>query len=302
MKVKTINKFKIELPKKSAFTIDTDDDFPKLHTLTIASGKRGGGKSVQISNLIKKAKEKGYYDKCWLITPTYNSNKQIWDIADIDENDVMEPTHTCLKELIKLVESEKQEWEDFLARKKLYAKYKKEIEDKPIQNFKEQDLVSYLDNGFFNGAPDKWKYKTEQPPRLAVIIDDCLGTELMARRTAGLTNLCIRHRHIADGLGISIFMLVQSYCCHDGVPPAVRQNTTNLLLFKINDDKQIKKVKEECDLPVTDDEWETMTTYAHEKPFNFLFIDFNPKCEQKRFRSGMDEYIVPDSLKCKCNK
>ena len=57
MKFKKINKFSTELPKNSAFSIETDDDFPKLHTLCIASGKRGGGKSVAIANLVRKAKE-----------------------------------------------------------------------------------------------------------------------------------------------------------------------------------------------------------------------------------------------------
>ena len=61
MRVKKINKVATELPKKSAFMIDTEPDFIKLHTLCIASGKRGGGKSVAIANLVKKAKEKGYY-------------------------------------------------------------------------------------------------------------------------------------------------------------------------------------------------------------------------------------------------
>ena len=38
MKIKKINKFSTKLPLKGAFTIETDPDFPKLHTLTIASG------------------------------------------------------------------------------------------------------------------------------------------------------------------------------------------------------------------------------------------------------------------------
>jgi hypothetical protein len=78
MKSIKINKFKTELPKKSAFTIDTDDDFPKLHTLCVASGKRGGGKSVAIANFVKKCKDKNYYDKVWLITPTYHSKKMMY--------------------------------------------------------------------------------------------------------------------------------------------------------------------------------------------------------------------------------
>ncbi len=302
MKVKPINKFKTQLPKASAFTIETDDDFPKLHTLTIASGKRGGGKSVAIANLVKQAKDKGYFDRVYLITPTYASNKSIWEICDIQEEDVYEPDLSVLKQIKTNVETEKQEWEDFLKRKELYKKYRKDIKNTPFDKIKSGDILAYLEQGFFDFEfNDKWKYDEERPPRLACIIDDCMGTDLMTKRTAGLTNLCIRHRHIGDGLGISLFMLVQSYCSQDGIPRPIRENTTHLMLFKINDENQIAKVKAECDLPVTDEEWDTMCKYTHEKPYNFLFIDFSPKCPTKQFRDGMDSYIVPDSLKDKCN-
>ena len=66
----------------------------------------------------------------------------------------------------------------------------------------------YQDLGFFEGAP-VWKYRKEVPPRLFLIIDDCMGTDLMKPR-AKLINFCIKHRHIADGLGVSVAMLVQS--------------------------------------------------------------------------------------------
>tara|TARA_R110000751_G_scaffold102129_4_gene196628 strand:+ start:579 stop:1505 length:927 start_codon:yes stop_codon:yes gene_type:complete len=297
MRIKKIKGFETELPKKGAFTIETDDDYPKLHTLCVASGKRGGGKSVAIANFIKKCKDKGYYDRVWLITPTYASNAAIWDIAEIDKDDVFEPEMGTIDKIKELVVQEKEEWEDFKQRKKLLQKYKTDIDTKPLHQMGGNDLLNYLEAGFFDNLTLKWKYKVEQPPRLAVIIDDCLGTDLMARRTAGLTNLCIRHRHIGDGLGISVFMLVQSYCALGGVPRAVRENTTHLMLFKINDEKQIAKVKEESDLPITDDEWLTMCDYAHSKPYNFLFLDFCPKDPSRRFRSGFDEYIIPDSQK-----
>ena len=305
MKVKPINKFKTHLPKASAFTIETDPDFMKLHTLCIASGKRGGGKSVAIANLVKSAKDKGYFDRVYLITPTFASNKSIWEIADIDEEDVYEPDLGVLAQIKKNVESEKQEWEDFKLRKELYKKYKKDIKETPFDKIKSGDIVSYLEQGFFDFSfDDKWKYGEQRPPRLAVIIDDCMGTDLMTKRTAGLTNLCIRHRHIGDGLGISIFMLVQSYCSRDGIARPIRENCTHLLLFKINDENQIAKVKQECDLPVLDEEWETMCKYSHSKQYNFLFIDFSAKCPTKQFRDGFDNYIVPDSLKdkCECSK
>lgn len=296
-----IGKFKTELPDKSAFTIETEFDFPKLHTLMVASGRRGGGKSVAIANFIREAKAKGYYDRCWLITPTYKSNKSIWDIADIDSEDVYEPDINCIKTIISLVEAEREEWDLFLHKKEQYKKYTKDFKDRQVSMIKAEELLRYYDYGFLDGQVPEWKYKNEVPPRLAVVIDDALGTDLYAKRTAGLTNFCIKHRHIGDGLGISVFMLVQSYCALGGVPRPVRENTTHLMLFKINDEGQIKKVKEECDLPISDEKWIEITNDAHSKPFNFLFIDFSPRCNTKRFRSGFDEYYVIPELTCDCN-
>tara|TARA_R110002012_G_scaffold184222_2_gene350783 strand:+ start:8106 stop:9023 length:918 start_codon:yes stop_codon:yes gene_type:complete len=302
---KSINKFPTELPKKGAFTIETDDDFPRLHTLAVASGRRGGGKSVAISNFLKRCKDKHYYDKIFLITPTYNSNKSIWDICDIPPEDVIEPDENAIKEVVKKIEADKQEWEEFLEKKKKYEMF---LRDKGtnLQALNSKRLLMYYNLGFLEPEMNEpeWKYPIEQPPRIAVVIDDAMGTDLLAKRSSGLINFCIKHRHIADGLGCSVFMLVQSYKAQGGVNRAIRENTTHLLLFKVNDFNQIKAIKEESDLPVTEEEFENMCSYAHAKPFNFLLLDFAYKCETKRFRSGWDEYIIPPSLqgKCSCKK
>ena len=296
----SIGKFKTKLPNKGAFTIDTDFDFPKLHTLTIASGKRGGGKSVAVANFIREAKSRNYYDRCFLITPTYRSNKSIWDIAGISEDDVYEPDVGAIKTITKLVEAEKEEWDNFLFKKEQYKKYTKDFKDRQVKSINANELLKYLDLGFLDNQVPEWKYKNEVPPRLAVIIDDAMGTDLYCKRTAGLTNFCIKHRHIGDGLGISVFMLVQSYCSREGVPRPVRENTTHLMLFRINDESQIKKVKEECDLPISDEKWLEITHDAHSIPYNFLFVDFAPKCNTKRFRSGFDNYYEIPELVCDC--
>jgi hypothetical protein len=295
----TKNKMDVKPPKKASFTIETDDDFPKLHTLSLVSGKRGGGKSVATANFMRLCKDKQYFQRCWLITPTYASNKEIWNIADIQEEDVLEPTVTALKEVAKLIEAERQEWNLFLQQKALYEKFHKDIKHKAIKSIPSDELMNYFEMGLLDNPEmemPKWKYSLECPPRLALIIDDCLGTDLMAKRTAGLVNTCIKHRHLSDGLGVSIFMLVQSYCAQGGVNRAIRENATNLWLFKINDYNQIKKVKEEADLPVSEKDFEEMCHMCHEIPYNFLFIDFNPKDESKRFRSGFGNYLHPPSL------
>jgi len=299
MERKKINKFNTILPKKGAFTIDTEPDFPKMHTLCIASGKRGGGKSVAIANYVKKCKDKHYIDYCILITPTYNSNSQIWDIADIKEEHVLEPDMQSIKKVIQIIDSEHDEWDSFVVRKKEWKKYQS---DKlgALEKITNNRLLNYYTLGFLdNDEPPEWKYPVEQPPRIALIVDDCLGTDLLARRTAGLLNFCIKHRHVSRGLGCSVFMLVQTYRSEGGLARAIRENTTLLLQFKVSDINQIKAIKDECDLPITDEEWEDLCAYAHATPFNPLIVDFAPKSEQQRFRSGWDSYIVPPSLKNK---
>jgi len=289
-----ISKMDIKPPKKKAFTIETDPDFIKLHTLCLASGKRGGGKSVAIANLIKQAKDKNYYDKVYLITPTYHSNKEIWDIADIQEEDVFEPTIDVLKHIIELVESEKQEWDNFLEKKKLMAKFNKDIKTKKVEHIDEDDLMYYYENGLLqndcNVDIPTWKYRKEEPPKLAVILDDTMGTDLMKPR-GGLTNFCIKHRHIGKGLGISVFMLVQSYCSREGVARPIRENTTHLLLFKCKDENQIKKIHTEIGSDVDLEKFDSMFKYATENPFCFLFVDFSPKDSSKTFRKCFNEYL-----------
>ena len=302
MKSNKINLIKTILPSKSAFQIETDQNFIKMHTLMIINGKRGGGKTVALCNLLRESKSKHYLDRVFVITPTYNSNKTIWDIADIPAEDAYEPSVSIIKDILELCDAEKAEYDDFINQKKLYKQFRKDS-NKPVSKINEDNLINYYQYGFFD-APPVWKYPVEQPPRIGIVLDDCLNTDVMAKRTAGLCNLCIRHRHVMDGLGVSIFMNTQSYACVSGCPRIIRENCTHLLLFRINDVNQIKKIKEESDLEVTDEEFETMLNTCHSEDFQFLMIDFASKCPTKKYRKGFNEFLIPPSNKdkCKCNK
>ena len=305
MEKKPINKFKIVLPKKSAFMIPTEFDYPSLNCLGVINGKRGSGKSVGLANFLRECKLKGYFDRVILISPTYISNVTIWNICEVDEEDVIETSKTSIKEMTKMVEQEKQAWDTFELQKKLFIQFKRDSKGK-LENINPHRLLDYYNSGFLgiNIQPPVWKYHKEgvedHAPRIAVVIDDAVGTDLMACRTAGLTNLAIKSRHIADGLGISLFILTQTYRSDSSTPRAVRENATFLCLFKINDINQIKAIKEEADLPITDEEFIDLCTECHAEPHQFLFIDFNPKCPSKRFRKGWNEYLIPPSLKDKC--
>jgi hypothetical protein len=282
-------------PKKGAFEIETEEFFPKLHTLTIASGKRGGGKSCAVANYVSACLKKGYFDKVWLISPTYASNKEIWDMVPIHEDNVMEPSKFCMKEISDLVDAERASWDEFLERKKKYDLYLKDMRKNNL-DFNNPEVLSrlldYEDLDFFNDEP-RWHYANEVPPRLAVIIDDCVGSDLMRLPSAGLVNTAIKHRHLGNGLGLSMFMLVQSYACKDGVPRPIRENCTHLMLFRISQQAQIKRVYEESDINMSYEEFYNMLREVHEEPHNFLFFDFAPKEEKYRFRRNFTELLIP---------
>ena len=289
IKRKHINNFDIKVPSKSAFAIDTPPDIPKMHSLIILSGKRGGGKSVAITNFVKKLLDNDLMDRVVLLSPTYYSNKETYAPLKIKENDIIEPSKGSIKLLIGLVEAEKAEWDEFLERKKLYKQFKNDMEGHvPIQNIHPELMLQYHNNEFFQHPPT-WKYKKEVPPRVFIIIDDSMGTDLM-KPSSGLLNFIIKHRHIGEGLGVSVAMLVQSYACHGGLKRAIRENTCLLGLFKATDENQVKKIIQEMG-DVDEDRFRTMFEYATSKPFGFLLIDFNPKDESKKFRANFNEYL-----------
>ena len=205
------------MPKSNSYAIDTDDDFIKLPALICVNGKRHSGKTLSVVNYVREMKNKNYCDRCLVITPTYASNKNTWDIAEIDEQDVFEPGKYVLKDIKKFIQEEKDEWDQFLEMKQKYKEYQKMVKKQDLNVEDEnliKELLNYEELGFFD-LPPSWKYKKEVPPRLTLVIDDSMGTDIMLP-SAGLTKFVIAHRHWGEGLGISVFMLVQSYTAGAG--------------------------------------------------------------------------------------
>lgn len=293
MKVRKVKDFEITPPRKSAFQINTPIDVPKQHSLAIFSARRGGGKSVACTAYVKKLLDCGAMQRIMIITPTWNSNKEIFAPLNIDEDDVIEPSKTALSTIVERVEAEKKEHDQYLFRKKRYREFQKAMKSATcIEAIPTSLMVEGLDNGYFDGPP-KWKHADDTHPTFCMlIIDDCLSLPIMSHPTAGLVNTCIKHRHIADGLGLSIAMLCQSYCCQGGLNRVIRENCTLLCLFKLKDQNQRSKIHEEIGSDVDLDRFDQMFEYATSKPYGFLCIDFSPKSPEQTFRSCFNEYLI----------
>lgn len=285
----------IKLPEKKAFAIETSSDFPKLHMLSIAAGVRGSGKSVAVSSLINHARARGYFDRVLLVSPTYPSNREIWKVAGIKEEDVHEPTKTVVQTIKDLIAAEKQEWDEFLEKKKRWKEYQKMLTSDGFNTRSGramQQLVLYEALGFFDDKEPVWKYAKEQPPRLCCVIDDAMGTDLMTKGTSGLVKLCIAHRHWSE-LGISIIMCVQSWCSKTGVDRSLREQVTNVMLWKICQEKMLERVWQENDVEMPYETFRRMCEHVWSEPHRFLFIDFSPKTPELKFRMNFDTPLDP---------
>ena len=69
-----------------------------------------------------------------------------------------------------------------------------------------------------------------------------------------------------------------------------------LLLFKLNQDVQIKKLYCESDCNLTEAEFINLCNEVHSVPYNFLLMDFAPKEEHMKFRNGFDQFIIPKKI------
>jgi len=283
----------IQLPKENEFSIKTDPDFIKLPCLAVINGKRHSGKTLSVVNYIREMKKRKYCDRCLVITPTYASNKNTWDICGITEEDVLLPSKSVLNQVKKIIQQERDEWDSYVERKKMYKEYQKVIAGASLNISDEllmQKLMLYHEFGFLDEAP-KYKYG-DRPARLSLIIDDSMGTDIMLP-SAGLTKFTIAHRHWGNGMGISVFMLVQSYTggASQGLARPIREQTTQLWLFKVAQENQLKKIFEESDLEIDYNKFIEICAKVHATQYNFLLIDFNAKEDKLKYRDGFKEFI-----------
>ncbi len=108
MKLKALNRYDIEAPRsgKSAFSIETPKHEIKLHTLAAFIGTRGGGKTLAIMNKIRHLREQDLCDRLIILSPTYHSNKALFDLVPHKEDDAfIEPSRDSLHKIIEIVEA-----------------------------------------------------------------------------------------------------------------------------------------------------------------------------------------------------
>ena len=285
----------IQVPKGSAFSYKTEPALPKAHMVTIAVGKRGAGKSVAVTSLIKRLK----YDRLFVISPTFNSNSVLMNqFNNVDQNDVFEDPDdlTIVDTIQERINAERDELVLYHEQLKQYKRLLKLMGDN-ISRIPDELLLQFYSNGSFQ--PPTHRYGGRNP-FCAVLIDDCQSSKLFTHKK--ILNLTIKHRHLGafpddrPSIGASLFFLIQNYRSSGGgsLPRTIRNNCTNALIFKSKDEKELEHIAAEMSGEIEKHLFMEAYEYATEKdgPHGFLFIDLHKKDEHPSiFRSRFDKFL-----------
>ena len=81
-------------------------------------------------------------------------------------------------------------------------------------------------------------------PSPLLIVDDMSHSQIYSTsRQNPFINLCLRHRHINHGKGITIFLAAQTF--RSGIPLALRQNIQQYFIWPTKDETQLEAIYHE---------------------------------------------------------
>lgn len=276
--------------------------------LQLIIGVRYTGKSYLTSKILAQAKRDKTFNRIYIVTPSFKSNEAYFG-EYINEEDVFEPTKDSIDNVIKSVEADRDEFEEFLIKKEVYKKFKRDLNK--IKLMDQDDYYMYEDFGFFNQEPI-WKYGKVEPPKSLLILDDCLASPAILQ-SSGLTKVATLNRHVAplsephsgrSACGLAVIILSQSYrmSSGQGFSRVLRENLSLLTLFLNKQQKQLDAIKEELANVVDVNLFDEAYKYATKDKFGNLTIDFKAKSPCMTFRKNLNEYIKFDELGCTCNE
>jgi len=279
--------------------------------LMYVSAVRNSGKSFSVSKLVTQSQKEKTFDRIYMITPTFLSNISYFGKL-IDKTDVYEPTKDSIQHVIEQVEADRDEYEEYIRKKKLYDEFIRIL--KSGKDLTDEQIFIFEDLGFLDGSmqPPKWKYAFDRPPQSLLIMDDILSSPAILQ-SSGLTKVSTLNRHIASlnspqqnrsACGLAVIIISQSYSMPQGISRTLRENVTHLLLFKNRQEKQLSKIREELGSAVDENKFMIAYNHATKEKYGNLMIDFNPRCPTLTFRKNLNELIIfpDDAAGCQCGK
>ncbi len=300
LSTKSVKGLQIVPPKQTSGAYETSPDMPKMHCVTVIVGKRAAGKSVAAINLI----EKMGYDYTIAVSPTMNSNKELMNRLNIEHTFDDPDDPTTIDKIKEIVNSEARDLERYKHEMKEYRSLMSDI--KKGATLDDNMLLKYFENNT-NGINDfvmpkhRWDGRK---PRIAVLFDDMLGS-MMYSKPRKINALSTYSRHLGQleeggSIGVSLFFLIQSFKMQTGgLNRVIRNQCTQLILFKTKDLKELDDIADSCGGEISKETFIKVYDYAIETGGShaFLFIDLHKKPNHPSpFRVCFDKFIIIDEL------
>ncbi len=308
MKIKKLNVFKRDPKSGVSNEYQTSENSFRQPCLWYISAVRNSGKSFLCSKFLAQAKKDKTFDKIYMITPSFASNKAYFGDYINEEEDVYDPTKDSIDKVIKRVEDDRDAWEEFLAQKKMYKEFKKLMKSKKqIETFDEELLLSAYEKEFMEHEPE-WRYEFETPPRSLLIMDDVINSPAILQ-SSGLGRIATLNRHLSQlkeehsgrsACGLAVIILSQSYRTQNGIGRLLRENLSLFTVFLNKQKKQMEAIEDEIGSVVDLDKFKQAYDYATKEKYGNLTIDFQSKCPSKVFRKNLNEAIVFEGMDCNC--
>jgi hypothetical protein len=265
------DKFKVNLP----------EGVPKLPCLAVVIGKRGQGKTVLATKLIKWYVKNHAVNHVYVISPTASSQKHLWDWLGIaDENILNVSSGKEVRDAVShIVEEIKTKKTRFDSSREYFQAYSNLLHGRQLSP-READLLEV------NQCREPM---LEPYPKPIVLMDDLSHFDRVLT-SSWFTNLCLRHRHLCDGVGVSLVLLLQSL--KGGLARPTRQNASLIILFGTHDLSALEDLYKECSHVLTKERFFQIFRDATNDPHGFLSIDLSQQNPDRVFSKNLEKYYA----------
>ena len=233
---------------------------PVVVSLAAFVGPTKSGKTRLAISLAKGLIDEGSATRIFLYCPTYKSNPLysalIREKIDKVYTDVNKP-FDVLRDVELECEADARIYADKL---KIHIAYRRFTSGDPISAHDEALLEQ-----------NNWRDSTPIRPHPILVLDDLQGTSLYSVQKANpLLSLCLRHRHIGDGTGLSVWALCQS---HKAIPRALRNSLSYLACFRTGNLKERESFYLESSQQLSFKEFDKLFEEYTAKPYSYLWIN-----------------------------
>lgn len=248
--------------------IPLPDGVPRPPILGMYVAKRGQGKSTACVRLLKHYVNHNppvfQKDLIFVISPTAESQQHLWDHVGIpDENVFTAASAPEVKQIIDgitdILKAKKEQYEEDQEYLEAYKDLMAGRLLTPRQEFllDKREAQPLLD-------PEPW-------PRPCLMLDDLSHLKVLDQKW--FVSLCLRHRHVAGGVSLSMLIICQSL--HGGLSRVVRQNCSLICLFSTHDKTCIDDLYKECSHLLDQEEFIAVFEHATDEFHSYLAVDLS---------------------------